>query len=465
MPRAARGIFFTHASSMKCLRAIMLTALATVAGACQAESLSELLALAKAHDAVFLAAQAQARSAVYKARQSDALLRPSLSLSAGASREREDYPAREASSVSTLGALTSSTAQVSQFNDQQQLALQARQPLYNRHSVLAIDEAQATLASANVDLELAEQDLISRLSQACFDLLAAQDALAAAQANARSIDEQFTAANRRYELGKASITDQREAQARRDQARYQQLAADKDRRERQLGLDQLTGRPGATPNPLASEAADTTPLPALEDWLALGDSAPAIRKGQLAVHVAQDELDMARAGHLPTLDLIANASRARNSLNTYTAPSGYTNIASISVQANIPLYAGMSVQNRIRETIELLDKASEDLVTARRQTELGIRQGYLDWLSSQEQIQALRTAQASADTTTEKAYQLGVRTNLDVLNAQSQHYDTLRQTSRARSDHAMAWIKLRQAAGTLRAQDLQTLDALIRPAL
>ena len=214
--------------------AVALSA-ACLAGAVHAQSLQTLYEAARAYDAGFLAAKALAESAQYKAAQADALARPSASMTGSITR---------ADVQTALGTSVNS--------NNEQVALQGRHPLYNRANVATIEQARRSVEVARLDLETAEQDLIVRVAQAYFDVLAAQDALLTAQTNKKAIAEQLASAKRNFEVGTATITDTREAQARFDLGTAQEIAADNDLRTKRIALDVLVGRTGIEPRPLST---------------------------------------------------------------------------------------------------------------------------------------------------------------------------------------------------------------------
>jgi outer membrane protein len=433
------------------LRCASLLALLLASGVAQAENLNELYEAARAYDATYLSARSLAESAEFKAAQADALRRPSASLT-GSATAAEIHTVTGANVGSRTAAL----------------AVQGRQPLFNRSNTATIEQAQRALAVSKADLEAAEQDLIVRVAQAYFDVLAAQDALSAAQAFKKAVAEQLASAKRNFEVGTATITDTRESQARFDLATARELVADNDLRTKRTVLDQLVGRAAVAPKGLALPVALPPVLPAeMDAWVATAEAQhPTIRKALLGQDVARLETEKARAGAMPTVDLVGSVS-ASNTTGSATIPNSTRGTAangSLGVQLNMPLYTGGAVQNRIKETVVLEEKARQDLEAARRGVTLGTRSAFLGVQSGLGQVKALEAAEAStklALEATELGYKVGVRVNLDVLNAQSQLYDTRRDLSKARYDVIVNGLKLRQASGQLQPQDVRNIDALL----
>jgi outer membrane protein len=130
---------------------------------------------------------------------------------------------------------------------------------------------------------------------------------------------------------------------------------------------------------------------------------------------------------------------------------------------NLPLYAGHATQNRIKETLALEEKARFDLEAAQRTVDQATRTAYFGVQSGLGQVKALEAAEASSQSALDAnklGYQVGVRINIDVLNSQSQLFQTKRDLAKARHDVLLGQLKLRQAAGVLKLEDVQKMDAL-----
>ncbi len=425
----------------------------------QAQSLQELYDAARAYDATYLAARAQAESAEFKAGQADALARPTLGAGASVYKSQTHTP-----SYGTMTAAGPAQMPAATMNSTAtQVGLSAKYSVYNRGNHVTIEQAQRGLGVARADLESAEQDLIVRVSQAYFDVLAARDTLGTAQANKKAIAEQLASAKRNFEVGTATITDTREAQARYDLATAQELAADNDLRVKQVTLDQIVGRVGVDPKPLAQPVA----LPALasdqvETWVSQAEQHPLIRKAQLGLEVARLETEKAKAANGPTVD--ANGSLGvLNNRGDVPIP-GSTRQAKVGLEVNIPLYTGGYNDNRIKETLKLEEKSRNDLDFARRSISEATKRAFFGVQSLRAQVRAYEAAEAStklALEATQLGYKLGVRVNLDVLNAQTQLYSTQRDLAKARYDVVLNSLKLRQASGQLRPEDLAAVNALL----
>ena len=440
---------FRHPS--RALVAATAAALFCLPGFAVAQSLNELYEAARAFDATFLAAKANAESAQFRAAQSDALARPFVNATANAGGSLTDPPNIGAKSSSNLsGAVT------------------GRYPLFNRANGVTIEQARKSLVSAQADLDSAEQDLIVRTAQAYFDVLGAQDSLATTRASKAAITEQLASAKRNFEVGTATITDTREAQARFDLATAQELFAENDLRTKRIALDTLVGRTAVAPKPLLVPVTLPLTVPAnSEEWVTLGDQQhPTVRRARVGLDVARLETSKARAGELPTVDAVASVSGSdsRGQLPNLSRSAGTTAVGTVGVQMNWPLYTGGAVQNRIKETLVLEEKARYDLEAARRGVAQGTRVAFFGVQSGLSQVKALEAAESSSKLAleaTQLGYKVGVRVNLDVLNAQTQLFTTQRDLAKARYDVLLGSLRLRQAAGQLSAADVQALNAVL----
>ncbi len=429
-----------------CLAISLLSA----TGAAHAQSLTELYQAAHGYDATYQAAKSQYEANLARAEQAKAGLLPTAGLSANISRSKfENNNPKVERSFGAQGATVS-----------------ASQPLYRpaNRATAAQGERQAIQAKSAV--QTAEQDLIVRVTQAFFDVLASQDSLAFVKAQKTAVAEQLAAAKRNFEVGTSTITDTREAQARFDLVIAQEIAAENDLRVKRIALDQLVGKPGTAPKALALPAKLPDLLPAdVNLWVTQSEDHPSIKAAQLAVDIAKLETEKAEAGHKPTLDATASYGINHNSNGSATSgANNRTNNASIGLAFNLPLFAGYATQNRIKETLALEDKFRNDLDATKRSIAQATRTAYFGVLSGMGQVKALEAAEASSQSALDAnklGYQVGVRINIDVLNSQSQLFQTKRDLAKARYDVLVGGLRLRQANGTLKAEDLNSVNALL----
>ena len=437
--------------SMLCLSLSAVVALLGVAPLAQAQSLVALYESARAFDATYQSARLQYDANLARAEQAKAGILPTAGLSAGASRIGVD---------NTTPAINTSFYT-------QNATLSAVQPLYRPANRATYEQGFKQVDLARAQLETASQDLIIRTSQAYFDVLAAQDTLTFVQAQKSAVAEQLAFAKRNFEVGTSTITDTREAQARFDLVIAQEIAAENDLRVKKIALDQLVGINASQPTPLAAPVNLPPVVPAdVTAWVQQSEVAhPAIRQAQSNAEIAELEVKKAEAGHKPTLDASASYNLTKNPSNT--AQSGIAsraNTSNIGLLLNVPLFAGFSVQNRIRETLSLRDKALSDVEGTRRAVAQSVRTAYFGVQSGQGQVRALEAAELSSQSALDAnrlGYQVGVRINIDVLNSQSQLFQTKRDLAQARYNVLLGDLRLRQASGTLTPEDLQQINALL----
>jgi outer membrane protein len=417
----------------------------------QAQSLLELYESARGYDASWQSAKAQYDANLFRGEQAMAGILPAASLGAGVTR----------SSLETTVPL------VDRGITTQSATVSASQPLYRPANFATYLQGKRQVELAQAQLAAASQDLIIRVSQAYFDVLAAQDTLTFVRAQKEAVAEQLASAKRNFEVGTSTITDTREAQARFDLVIAQEIAAENDLRVKKLALDALVGKPDVKPNALALPINIPGPLPDdVNVWVQQGEeNSPSIQQSKTAVEIAQLETEKAKAGHKPTLDLTASYGVTRNPSGTSTVGTGTrSNTGSIGVSFNLPLFAGFATQNRIRETLSLEEKAQADLEVTRRTVAQSVRAAFFGVASGQGQVKALEAAEASSQSALEAnrlGYQVGVRINIDVLNSQSQLFQTKRDLAQARYNVLLGQLKLRQANGTLVPEDLARLNALL----
>ncbi|NBX20009.1 MAG: channel protein TolC [Betaproteobacteria bacterium] len=416
-----------------------------------AQSLQDLYTAARGYDASYQSAKSLYEANLAKAEQARALLLPSANFALGASRSNQEIlpnPDR------SYGAQTAT--------------ISASQPLYRPANKASYDQGMKSVEAAKAQLLASEQDLIVRVSQAYFDVLASTDSLTFVKAQKAAVAEQLASAKRNFEVGTSTITDTREAQARFDLVVAQELAAENDLRVKSIALNQLVGVSNASPKPLAAPIVLAPVEPAdPEAWVQQSeDQHPALAQLKVALEVAKLETAKAEAGHKPTLDLTGSYSAVNNNGTSTAVADSRVNVATIGVSFNLPVFAGFATQNRIKETLALEEKARTDLEASRRTIAQATRTAYFGVQSGQAQVKAYEAAEASSQSALDAnklGYQVGVRINIDVLNSQSQLYSTKATLAKARYDVLVGGLKLKQAAGTLKAEDLAPINSQLVP--
>jgi outer membrane protein len=432
----------------------------------QAQSLVEMYDAARSYDAGFISAKAQFEANLAKANQTLGGILPNIALSASATRTYFDFRADSVDAATRAG-LTQLT--------QQRLygtgvgAVTLTQAIYRPAAWETYRQGGYMLQQAAAQYEAAEQDLLVRVSQAYFDVLTSEDSLASVQAQKTAVEEQLASAKRNFEVGTATITGVRDAQARFDLTNAQEIAAENDLRIKRLALDLAVGLSNTKPKRLANDSKlIAPPTEDVNSWVSQSETAsPAVRQAQLALEIASREVNKANAGHKPTIDAQLSYSGIRNDAGSSTASvASHIYNPSAAVVLNMPLFAGFSTMYRVKETVALEDKARSDYENARRTTAQATRTAYFGLVSGLSQVKALEAAEASSQSALDAnklGYSVGVNINIDVLNSQSQLYQTKRDLAKARYDVLVGNLKLRQATGTLTPADLQPINDLLAP--
>ena len=424
---------------------VLLMAIGMVPAA-QAQSLVDLYAAARDFDASYQSAKAQNDANLYKADQAMALVLPKVGINA---------------------TWSAGLAQADRTFNNNSMTLDASQGLYRPADDASYAQSRKAVQQAASALQTAEQELILRLSQAYFDVLASTDSLEFVKAQKVAVQEQLAAAKRNFEVGTSTITDAREAQARFDLVLAQEIAAENDLRVKTLALAQLVGKSDVKPLAVAPDFNLSQFSPAdMNEWLTVGQTEhPVIRQLKLALEVARLETQKANAANRPTVDLVARYQATTNNGSVASSLFAGSNAYTLGFNINMPLFSGYSIQNRVKETLSLEDKARADLEAAQRNVAQSTRAAFMGVDSALGQVRAYQAAAISSQSALDAnklGYQVGVRINIDVLNSQSQLYDTKAKLSKARYDVLVGNLKLRQASGILKAADLQAINALLR---
>ncbi|WP_374580113.1 TolC family outer membrane protein [Pseudoduganella sp.] len=416
----------------------------------QAADLVQVYKQALANDATYASARAALAAGQERTTQGRALLLPTIAASGNNLKNDGEV------SKNKLGFVDAE-------NYSGLMQLQLTQPLFRWANWEGYQQGKLSAAAAEATFAQEQQNLILRVSQAYFDVLTAQDNLTATQAQKAATTEQLASAKRNFEVGTQTITDTHEAQAAYDLVVAQEFAAQNDLEVKRTALQQIIGAVPGSLAPLRTGVSIASPQPAtLEPWVAAAEEQNyGVTGAKLNVEIAKREISKQRAGHMPTLDLVANSTR-----QTSTGVTGGINKNNaIGVSWNVPIFNGFAVTSKVRESIALEDKARNDLEASRRQAAQTARQAFLGVNSGLAQVKALEAAEVSSKSALESnklGYQVGVRINIDVLNAQRQLYTTQKDLSKARYDTIMNGLRLKSAAGSLKEEDLEPINALLQ---
>ncbi len=441
----------------RCCGPALLVACALTSSA-QASDLLDIFREAQANDAAYASARASLEAGRERLPQGRSLILPSVNAAANSTYSGNTIVQLSGGSPTPFDRNFHSNA----------WTVSLTQPLYRWQNWIQYEQAGFQVAQAEAQFGQATQDLVVRVAQAYFDVLAAENNLAFIQAQKAAISEQLAQAKRNFEVGTATITDTNEAQSRFDLAVSQEIAAQNDLEIRKRTLQQIIGRFPDALTPLRSKFTLNAPEPdRMEDWVdaAQKESYP-VRIQEAAVEIAEREVKRNRAGHLPTLDVVASYGSNVSTAAVASVTGVGTNVrtTTLGLQLAMPLYAGGLIDSRVREALANFDKARADLENSRRQAALSARQSFLGVTNGMAQVRALEQAVTSSETSlasNKLGYEVGVRINIDVLNAQQQLFSTRRDLSQARYNTIVNGLRLKAAAGTLTEADVAAVNGLL----
>ena len=405
---------------------------------------------AQTADAVYAAARASYLAGQEKLPQGLSGLLPAVTLSANTQYNDRDLQFR--------GVVPGVASGASRFNSNT-INLTATQPLFRLQNWITYEQAKNQVSQAEAAFLQANQDLIIRVAQGYFDMLAAENNVTLAAAQKAAFGEQLAQAKRNFEVGTATITDANDAKARHDLAISQEIAAQNDLEIKKQVLRQIIGR---LPPELAKLSSRLTPvLPApnsMDAWVEQSmASSLQVRIAQAMLDIASQDVTKNRGGHLPTLDAVASYADAGQGVGIQGGAGFDSTTKYIGLQLAVPVYQGGLTNSRVREALANQDKAKQDLENTKRTVALNTRTAFLGVTSGVAQIKALEAAlvssQSSVDST-KLGQEVGVRTQVDVLNATQQLIGARRDYAQATYSYAVNVLKLKAAAGTLAEDDL-----------
>jgi len=437
----------------KCMFAIVVaTTLASLLRPAAAEDLLQVYREALANDPVLASARASWLATQEVVPQARAGILPAAGLAASANLNNYHANIR-----------TDPPTDFTRNFNQGSYTVSASQPLYRKQNWVALDQASEQVGQSDYVLASSQQDLIVRVTQAYLDVLLAQFNIELTESQKAAVSENLAQAKRNFEVGTATITDTNDAQAKYDQIVAQQISVRNDLDNKLAALRAIIGRAPKELKRFGGQFNPQPPSPSeLDAWVekALRDN-PQVRIAQYNFGIATLEVDKQRAAYYPTLDLVASFNQAAGNGSTQLANSFDQRQALIGVQVNVPLYTGGLNESRVRQAIANQDRARQDLETARRNAQLLAQTGFSGVTSGVAQVkafeQALTSAQVSYDSN-KLGLEVGVRTNLDVLNQQQQVFQTRFNLTQSYYNFLINNLRLKQAAGTLTEADVEAIN-------
>ncbi len=476
------------ALTVRITRRLGLVIALLAASVTHADSLLEVYQLARQNDPQLREADAN-RLAIREAKpQARGALLPQIDASAG-----QDWVDNDGSNVFaqavdvdndplTPPVVALANRQFDGRSSTQQWRVDLRQTVFRWDQWVRFKQADKQVLQADVDYQVADLNLYIRVSEAYFDVLAAEDTLASSVAAREAIGRQLEQAQKRFEVGLIAITDVQEAQSGYDQAVAAEILAKRQLANSKEVLREIIGDyPGDLSKP-RSEIPLISPAPADENqWVELAlQQNLSLQSAQLGADIARDNIRIARSDHLPTIDFVANRvdvdtdAKQKTLLNLQGQPTGsladalsqptdfQTSQDSFGVQFTVPLFSGGVTNSQVKQAVYQHRAAKERLERTARQTERQTRDAYLAVNSEISRVRALQQALKSAQTAlqaTEAGFEVGTRTTVDVLEARRQLFQAETNYARSRYDYIVNVLKLKEAAGTLGGEDLQEVDS------
>jgi outer membrane protein len=417
------------------------------------QSLVDIYQQALLHDPTLASALSANQAAQEIIEQGKALYRPTVNFNAGTSASETD--------IRFIGAGSPFRSNGRNSFEAYNYGVEARQPVYRKQNLVQMDQTRTQVSQADKQYNLSQQTLILRTTQAYFDVLIAQDKIDLIVAQKAAILSQLEQAKATFEVGTATITDVNEAQARYDLIVAQEIAAVNEHQIAKRSVEAITGE---IPDRLATAKSDLQVKhieQTMQDWQQVAvQNNLNIAIQQDALKLAEQEVERMRAGHLPTLDAVASYTDnySNGSANGFGNELKNT---TIGLQLQIPLYQGGAVSSRTRQAVLNKQKALDDIEIARRQTDLETQRAYLNLSTTIAQVKALEQALLSSQSqldSTNLGYEVGVRTSVDVLNAQQQFYSAKRDLLQARYNYLVNIIRLKAAVGVVTEADLVDIN-------
>ncbi|HJU22613.1 MAG TPA: TolC family outer membrane protein [Casimicrobiaceae bacterium] len=444
---------------MKRYESAALVVLVVALGACspaRAEDLMDIYRQAQQSDPTVAAARANWQATQERVPQARAGLLPNVSLAASTNANSfgtnlDTDPHTTINRNFGFGGLTVS----------------ASQPLYRYANTVAYSQAVEQVRQADYTLEAAKQDLMLRVATAYFNVLLAQFNVELAESQKAAVSEQLAQAKRNFEVGVATITDTNEAQAKYDSIVANEISARNDLENQRTALRAIIGRAPGDLKRLGPGFEPALPSPNdLEYWVQRAlDNNLSVHIAQYNADIASLEIERQRAGKLPTLDLVASVNAQGFSASVNTSASGEQHQAAIGLALNFPLYDGGFANSKVREAFALQENARQNLEVARRNALFNAQTGFTGVTSAAASVKAFEQALVSAQTAYESnktGQEVGVRTNLDVLNTQQNVFQARHDLAQAYFNYLLGVLKLKSAVGTLSEQDLEDVNRRLR---
>lgn len=416
---------------------ICLSSLPTLAN----HNLLSLYQMAQAHDPTIKAAQATLEVSLQAKPQAMAQFLPVINGAVTTTANRSGNPLVESYNSNSY------TATISQ-------------PIFRLSDWLGFQQASAEIRQAQAVYLFEEQDLIFRLTSAYLNILRAQDELNLSKGQRKAFARHLEQTQQRFNVGLIAITDVHEAKARHDSAYAQEIAAENALSNVYENMYDIVGEPVKALAPLKSVIKLEKPVPAeAEHWVNLALSSNAnLLAAEAAMDVAKKQYHTSIINHVPTVVADGSVSRVKGVLSP---TQNRHSLNKVGITVSIPLFSGGRLLSQTKQAAHNLERAKENLIAEKRATQTTARQAYRGVITQISQVKAFKQvvqSNKSALKATEAAFDVGTRTIVDVLNAQSELLEAEKDYSVARYDYLLERLKLKQASGTLTGEDILMIN-------
>ncbi len=358
--------------------------------------------------------------------------------------------------------------------DRENYRVELRQSIFNWANYGQLEQARAQVSAAEADYDAAYQDFLFRVSDRYFAILTSEDALIFARAEEKALQRQFEQAEQRFEVGLTAVTDVLDARASYDQARARVIVAQNQLEDANEGLRELTGTYFEDIKKLSEELPLEEPNPAnSQEWVDIAMvNNPTLQSLRENAEVSQANVQLQRAGHLPTLDFVASFNRSANNAfvlrDDFQQPVGNALLLSddsqVGLELSVPIFSGFRVSSQTRQAKLNMNAAFQDVEAQERTTVRSTENAYRAVLADIQEVearkQALISAQSALDST-QAGFDVGTRTIVDVLLSEQRFFQAQRDYSQARHTYILDQLRLKQAAGVLSPEDLIRVNTLL----
>jgi len=343
--------------------------------------------------------------------------------------------------------------------------------LYRHSTWLGLDSAKKSAHQRDIAFQVAQQELIVRVTQAYFDVLSAKDDLEFAKAEKKAITRQLDQTKQRFKVGLTAITDVHEAQAQYDNTITAEIRAENNVFNAEESLREITNVYPRSLDALNTDRFSASrPVPdSANEWQQTAEAKNLnIIAQKISLDLAKDNINIARSGHYPSIDLTGSYSKSDSNDPFQAINNIDIDNQSIGIEISVPIYAGGAITSSVRKAQSSYVATSQDLAQTHRSVVRTTRNAYNTVIAAVSAIKSLEQSVISAESAlsaTEAGMEVGIRTIVDVLDSTRNLYNAKRNLSSTRYDYIQAILTLKLAAGTINEQDLIDINKGLLPAI